>query len=63
MEDCKFFEQLVLYKSFVSTVKAIEKDELYRCDTVLILELIDTSTDTDINISDVLMQQNIAVEK
>lgn len=63
MEDCKFFEQLVCRKSFVSIIKDIEKDELYRCDTVLLLELIDTSTDQDINIDKILIQEKIAVDK
>lgn len=63
MEDCKFFEKLVCRKSFVSTIKDIEKDELYRCDTVLLLELVDTSTDSDINIGKVLITEQIAIEK
>lgn len=63
MEDCKTFEQLVCHKCFVSITNDIEKDELYRCDTVLSLDLIDTSTPNDVDIGQVLIQQNIAVKK
>lgn len=63
MVDCQYFEQLVCRKSFVSIIKNIEIDELYRYDTVLLLELIDTSTNTDIFIEKVLIREKIAIAK
>ncbi|GJQ79843.1 hypothetical protein Trydic_g23305 [Trypoxylus dichotomus] len=62
MDDCKFFQKLVLRKSLVSILVSIEKDELYKCDNVLNLKLIDTSTDTDVHINEVLIRKGIAVE-
>lgn len=62
MEDCKFFTDLVLKKPFVSILGSIEKDELYRSDTVLCLKLIDTSTSEDIYINKILVKKGIAVE-
>ncbi|KAK9746736.1 OST-HTH/LOTUS domain [Popillia japonica] len=62
MDDCKFFQKLVLRKSLVSILVSIEKDELYKCDKVLNLKLIDTSTETDVHINEVLIRKGIAVE-
>lgn len=62
MDDCKFFQKLVLRKSLVSILVSIEKDELYKCDNVLNLKLIDTLTDTDVHINEVLISKGIAVE-
>ncbi|KAI4454864.1 tudor domain containing protein [Holotrichia oblita] len=61
MDDCKFFQKLVLRKSLVSILVSIETDELYKCDKVLNLKLIDTSTETDVHINEVLIRKGIAV--
>ncbi|KAF5301058.1 hypothetical protein FQA39_LY10877 [Lamprigera yunnana] len=61
MEDCTFFSKLVCRKSFVSILKSIEKDILYRSDIVLNLKLIDTSTNTDIFIDQLLIDRGIAI--
>lgn len=53
---------MVCNKSFVSILVGTEKDELYRSDTVLLLKLIDTSTQQDIHINDVLIEKQIAVK-
>ncbi|KAK9876258.1 hypothetical protein WA026_012557 [Henosepilachna vigintioctopunctata] len=61
MEDCDYFTELVSRKSFVSVLRDIEKDELYESDPVLKLTLIDTSTEEDIFIDQMLVKKNIAV--
>ncbi|XP_017780173.1 PREDICTED: tudor domain-containing protein 7B isoform X2 [Nicrophorus vespilloides] len=62
MDDCNFFQNEVCSKSFVSVLTSVEKDELYRCDTILGLKLIDTSTEVDIYIEDQLIKKGIAVK-
>lgn len=62
MDDCKYFQKLVVRKSFVSILVSVEKDELYKCDTVLNLNLIDTSSEKDVYISQLLIDAKIAVE-
>lgn len=61
MDDCETFKSLVIQKQFVSVLVNIEKDELYKSDLVLQLLLIDTSSDEDINIKNVLVEKGIAV--
>lgn len=61
MDDCKFFQSLVLKRPFVSVILSAEKDELYRCDTVLNLVIIDTSTAEDVYIDKILIEKGIAV--
>lgn len=61
MDDCETFKSLVIQKQFVSVLVNIEKDELYKSDLVLQLLLIDTSSDDDINIKNLLVQKGIAV--
>lgn len=61
MDDCTFFQNLVVKKPFVSVLVSTEKDELYRCDTVLNLIIIDTSTEEDVYIDKILIQKGIAV--
>lgn len=60
MEDCKYFENLVCKKAFVSILVSIEKDVLYKCDTVLNLKLIDTSTEEDTYVDQILVRKGIA---
>ncbi|XP_063926404.1 tudor domain-containing protein 7 isoform X2 [Zophobas morio] len=60
MEDCDIFNSLVTKKQFVSILVNIEKDELYKSDIVLLLLLIDTSSEEDINIKEVLIARGIA---
>lgn len=61
MDDCRFFEQLVSKRTFASNIKDIQKDELYKYDIVLSLELIDTSSDVDVRIDQLLIKKGIAV--
>lgn len=61
MEDCTFFQNLVCKKPLVSVLVSTEKDELFRYDTVLNLRLVDTSTENDIYIDQVLIDNGIAV--
>lgn len=61
MEDCQFFQDLVVKRPFVSVLVSMEKDELYRSDVVLNLKLIDTMTSSDIHIDQVLVEKGIAV--
>ncbi|KAF5284655.1 hypothetical protein FQR65_LT13486 [Abscondita terminalis] len=61
VEDCQYFSQLVCKKSFVSILKGIEKDVLYRSDTVLVLKLIDTSTNEDVFIDKHLVDRGVAI--
>lgn len=60
MEDCSFFEELVCKKCFVSVVMEYAPDSFYGCDTVLSLKLIDTSTDIDVHIDKVLVDNGKA---
>lgn len=61
MDDCKYFEQLVSRKTFASIIKDIQKDELYKYDIVLSLELIDTSSENDVRLDQLLIEKGIAV--
>lgn len=61
MEDCKYFQKLVCRKSFMSLLHSTETDELYRCDKVFNLVLVDTTTDDDVYVHKVLIEKNIAV--
>lgn len=61
MDDCEYFTNLVCKKPFVSILKGIEKDVLYRSDTILLLKLIDTSTSTDVHIDQLLIDRGIAI--
>lgn len=59
LDDCNFFETLVCNKRFVSIIMEIMSDEYFRHDT-LCLKLIDTSTDTDVHIDQLLVDEGIA---
>ncbi|GLV35884.1 tapas [Carabus blaptoides fortunei] len=60
MHDCKYFENLVRDRTFVSVLVDLQKDELYKCDVVLNLRLYDTSTNNDVEIDKLLIQEGIA---
>lgn len=62
MEDCDYFKKLVVKKAFVSILMSKEKDEFYRSDTVLNLKLIDASSEVNKNISNLLIEKNIAID-
>lgn len=63
MDNCRYFENLVQQREYVSVIIAIEKDELYPCDNVLVLKLIDTkSSGKDVLIDDFLIRKKIAVK-
>nr|XP_022902802.1 tudor domain-containing protein 7 isoform X1 [Onthophagus taurus] len=63
VNDCTIFQEMVCRKAMVSKIKAIEKDELYQCDNVLLLELIDTTTDVDVYIDRELIRKGVAVKR
>lgn len=60
MQDCRYFERLVRDRTFVSVLVDCQKDELYKCDVVLNLRLYDTSTNTDVEIDKLLIEEGIA---
>jgi hypothetical protein len=60
MEDCDTFRNLVSKKQFVSVLVDIEKDEFNKSDIILQLLLIDTSSDEDVHIKELLIERGIA---
>lgn len=64
MDDCNYFKELVCKKAFMGVLKSVQNDELYKYDMVLGLELVDVSNpNVDVNISDKLVEANIATLK
>jgi hypothetical protein len=61
VEDCLMFQDLVVGLHFVSIIKETGPDLLNPSDTVIGLELIDTSGEDDINIAELLVAQHRAV--
>lgn len=61
VDDCRIFQELVVGKQFVCTIKEIGRDILHNTDKVLSVLLIDTSTNVDIQIHRLLIQKGIAV--
>ncbi|XP_973071.2 tudor domain-containing protein 7 isoform X1 [Tribolium castaneum] len=60
MEDCESFKDLILKKQFVGVITNIDRDEFHKSDLILEVLLIDTSSEEDVNIKEVLIQKGIA---
>lgn len=62
LDDCLFFRKLTVGKTFVSVIKDINYDkECLPATQILDLELIDVTTDEDILIRDLLLNDNRAI--
>ncbi|XP_011179383.2 uncharacterized protein LOC105210260 [Zeugodacus cucurbitae] len=62
LEDCLRFRQLTVGQKFVASIKRITYDKLGAPDTpILDLELIDVTTDEDVYIHEILLQEQRAV--
>lgn len=62
LEDCLRFRQLTVGQKFVASIKRITYDKLGSPDTpILDLELIDVTTDEDVYIHEILLQEQRAV--
>ncbi|XP_077287282.1 tudor domain-containing protein 7 tapas [Arctopsyche grandis] len=60
VEDCLRFQDLVVEKKFVSIIENVERDPLHTNESLLTLNLIDTSTNDDVYINNVLCKENRA---
>lgn len=60
VKDTLRFNELVVSKELVSIIRSCDMDNLQSGDTVLSLELIDTKTEEDIYIANVLVNENRA---
>ncbi|XP_044261452.1 tudor domain-containing protein 7-like isoform X2 [Tribolium madens] len=60
MEDCESFKELILKKQFVGVITNIDRDEFHKSDLILEMLLIDTSSEEDVNIKEVLIRKGIA---
>ncbi|OXU29931.1 hypothetical protein TSAR_011134 [Trichomalopsis sarcophagae] len=60
VKDTLRFNELIVSKKLVSIIKSCDMDNLQSGDTVLSLELIDTTTSEDIYITNVLVNENRA---
>lgn len=54
VEDCLRFQDMVIEKKFVSIIENIECDPLHTNESLLTLNLIDTSTEDDVYINKLL---------
>lgn len=62
MEDCVRFQELVCNRPFVSVVEATGPDLINPSEMVLCLRLIDTSSDEDIEVAQVLINEKRAIK-
>ncbi|CAB3382000.1 Hypothetical predicted protein [Cloeon dipterum] len=62
VEDCVRFQELVCNRPFVSVVEATGPDLINPSEMVLCLRLIDTSSDEDIDVAQVLISEKRAVK-
>ena len=64
LDDCLFFRKLTVGKTFVSVIKGIINDEDCTPPTqILELELIDVTTDEDILIHELLLNEKRAIKE
>lgn len=54
VEDCLRFQDMVIEKNFVSIIENVESDPLHTNESLLTLNLIDTSTDSDVYVNKLL---------
>lgn len=59
--DCVKFNKLTVDKRFVAVIKGIRPDEFFVNENIIELVLIDTSSDVDLNINEVLKNEGRAI--
>lgn len=59
--DCVKFNKLTVDKSFVGVIKGIRQDEFFANEQIIELVLIDTCSEADVNINEVLKNEGRAI--
>lgn len=59
--DCVQFNKLTVEKRFVAVIKGIRPDEFFVNENIIELVLIDTTSEVDVNINEVLKNEGRAI--
>lgn len=60
--DCVKFNKLTVDKRFVAVIKGVRPDEFFANENILELVLIDTTSEVDVNINEVLKSEGRAID-
>lgn len=60
--DCVKFHKLTVDKRFVAVIKGIRPDEFFVNEKIIELVLIDTTSEVDVNVNEVLKNEGRAID-